>query len=63
MSNIGTGRLGSISRISEPPTKEQNRQMPADARKRRPPLNPQVPKVDQEEQETDESNHQLDELA
>jgi hypothetical protein len=63
MSNIGPGRLGSISPITEPPTKERNRQPPPDARKRRPPLNPQVPEVDQEQQETDESNHQLDELA
>lgn len=63
MSNIGPGRLGSISRINEPPTKERNRQLPPDARKRRPPVNPQVPEVDHEEQESGESDHQLDELA
>ena len=62
MSNIGPGRLGSISRIGEPPSK-QNRQMPADARKRRPALNPQVSGPNQEEPEADESKHELDELA
>jgi hypothetical protein len=63
MSNIGPGRLGSISRIGEPPSKEQNRQMPAGARKRRPVLNPQVSEPDQEEPEADDSKHELDELA
>ena len=63
MSNIGPARLGSISPISEPPTKERNRELPPDARKRRPPTDPQAPEVDHEEQESNESNHQLDELA
>jgi len=63
MSNIGPGRLGSISPINEPPTKERNRQMPAEAKKRRVPPTPRNPENDQEQQESDELNHQLDELA
>jgi hypothetical protein len=63
MSNIGPGRLGAISRIGEPPSKEQNRQMPAGAGKRRPALNPQVSEPGQEEPEADDSKHEVDELA